>query len=39
LPRIAQVLAQLRGMPLDTLAQATTHNACTALPKLAALLE
>ena len=38
LPRIAQVLAQLRGMPLDTLAQATTQNACRALPKLAALL-
>jgi TatD DNase family protein len=38
LPRIAAVVAQLRGMPLDTLALATTHNACEALPKLAALL-
>ncbi|MFZ2327522.1 MAG: TatD family deoxyribonuclease, partial [Rhodoferax sp.] len=32
------VLAQLRGMPLDTLARATTGNACQALPRLAALL-
>ena len=38
LPRIAAVVAQLRGMTLDALAQATTHNACQALPKLAALL-
>lgn len=38
LPRMAAVLAQLRGMPLDTLARATTGNACQALPRLAALL-
>ena len=38
LPRIAAVVAQLRGMTLDALAQATTHNACDALPKLAVLL-
>jgi TatD DNase family protein len=38
LPRIAQTVAQLRGMALEDLAQATTHNACKALPKLAALL-
>ena len=38
LPRIAQVVAQLRGMPVDELAQATTANACTALPRLGALL-
>ncbi|MFZ3126945.1 MAG: TatD family hydrolase [Rhodoferax sp.] len=38
LPRIASVVAQLRGMPVEALAQATTHNACQALPKLAALL-
>jgi TatD DNase family protein len=38
LPRIAAVVAQLRGMTVETLAQATTQNACQALPKLAALL-
>ena len=38
LPRIASVVAQLRGMTLEALAQATTHNACQALPKLSALL-
>ncbi|MDR7308044.1 TatD family hydrolase [Rhodoferax saidenbachensis] len=38
LPRIAQSMAELRGMPLAELADATTHNACKALPKLAALL-
>lgn len=38
LPRIGAVLAQLRGMPADALAQATTSNACDALPRLAALL-
>lgn len=38
LPRIAAVVAQLRGISVEVLAQATTHNACRALPKLAALL-
>jgi TatD DNase family protein len=38
LPRIAQVVAQLRGMPLDALAQATTRNAFDALPRLGGLL-
>ena len=38
LPRIAQVLADLRRMPAEALAQATTRNACQALPGLAALL-
>jgi len=38
LPRMAAVLAQLRGLPLDALAQATTRNACQALPRLDALL-
>jgi TatD DNase family protein len=38
LPRIAEVVAELRGMPLQTLADATTRNACDALPRLAALL-
>lgn len=38
LPRIAQVLAQLRGIPLAELAEATTRNACQALPGLAGLL-
>ena len=39
LPRIAQTVAGLRGINVDTLAQATTANACDALPKLAALLK
>ena len=38
LPRIAEVVAQLRGMPVEALAEATTHNACVALPRLGALL-
>lgn len=38
LPRIAQTVADLRGIGLDELAQATTHNAVQALPKLAGLL-
>ena len=37
LPRIAQVLADLRGMPLHTLAKATSANAFVALARLAAL--
>jgi len=37
LPRIAQVLAALRGLDADALAQATTANARAALPRLAAL--
>ncbi len=39
LPRIAQVVAELRGMSLDALAEATTANACRALPKLKRLLK
>jgi TatD DNase family protein len=35
LPRMAQVLADLRGLPLPDLAAATTANACRVLPKLA----
>lgn len=38
LPRIAAVVAQLRGLSLETLAKATTDNAIQALPKLEALL-
>ncbi len=38
LPRIAQALAQLRGIAPDALAEATTANAYAALPKLRALL-
>jgi len=38
LPRIAAVVADLRGMPLEELAEATHANACAALPRLAALL-
>lgn len=34
LPRIAAVVAQLRGMTLEQLAVANWHNACAALPKL-----
>jgi TatD DNase family protein len=37
LPRMAQVLAALRGVPLPELAAATSANACRVLPKLAAL--
>ena len=38
LPRIAQVMAQLRGIPPEALALATRDNALHALPKLARLL-
>ena len=38
LPRIAAVVAQLRGIGLPALAEATTRNACEAMPRLAALL-
>jgi TatD DNase family protein len=38
LPRIAQVLAGLRGIELQALAEATTRNAVDALPRLQALL-
>lgn len=33
-PRIAETLAALRGMPLEEIAQATTANALSVLPKL-----
>ena len=39
LPRIAAVLAELRGIGLTELAEATTRNALVALPKLGALLQ
>ena len=38
LPRIGAVVAGLRGISVDALALATTHNAQVALPRLAALL-
>ena len=38
LPRIAQVVADLRGMAVAGLAQASTANACAALPGLQKLL-
>ena len=38
LPRIAQSMAQLRGISAEELAQATTANAMQALPRLKALL-
>ncbi len=37
LPRIGAVVAELRGLPLEDLMNATTTNALAALPKLAAL--
>jgi TatD DNase family protein len=39
LPRIAAVLAQLRGLGIEELAAATSRNACAALPRLDALLQ
>ncbi len=39
LPRIAAVIAELRGMTLEALASANRHNAIAALPKLAAVLD
>jgi TatD DNase family protein len=39
LPRIAQVLADLRGIGVDALADATNRNAMAALPRLAGLLD
>ena len=38
LPRIAQVLADLRGIPLEQLAQAVWENSIAALPKIEHLL-
>jgi TatD DNase family protein len=38
LPRIAEVLAQLRGITVDELAAATTRNAIAVLPRLATLI-
>jgi TatD DNase family protein len=38
LPRIAKVLAELRGITVQELAQASTKNAAEALPRLAPLL-
>lgn len=38
LPRIAAVIAQLRGIDETALASATTRNACEALPRLTALM-
>ena len=38
LPRIAQVLADLRGISLADVREATMRNACAALPRLAPLL-
>ncbi|MEJ8815787.1 TatD family hydrolase [Variovorax ureilyticus] len=38
LPRIAQVVADLRGMSVEALAEATTRNAMEALPRLSSLV-
>ena len=38
LPKIAEVVAQLRGISLQALAEATTRNALEALPRLRGLL-
>jgi TatD DNase family protein len=35
LPRIAETMAELRGLPLEEIARATTENARAVLPKLA----
>ncbi|MBO9645084.1 MAG: TatD family hydrolase [Pseudacidovorax sp.] len=37
-PRIAQVLAELRGLTVGAVAEATTRNAVAAVPRLAALM-
>jgi TatD DNase family protein len=37
LPRIGEVLANLRGIPVNELARLTSENACNALPRLAHL--
>jgi TatD DNase family protein len=39
LPRIAQVVADLRGISIEELQKASTHNAQAALPKLTPLLQ
>ncbi|MBS0500262.1 MAG: TatD family hydrolase [Burkholderiaceae bacterium] len=39
LPRIAAVLAGLRAVPVEAWAAQTTANACSALPRLAALVD
>lgn len=38
LPRIGEVLAELRGIPVADVAEATSRNACAAMPRLKALL-
>jgi TatD DNase family protein len=38
LPRIAAVVAELRGLPIEVLAEATTRNAADALPRLSSLM-
>ncbi|WP_435627593.1 TatD family hydrolase [Candidatus Ferrigenium straubiae] len=37
LPRIAETLAELRGLPLEEIARITTENALTVLPRLGSL--
>jgi TatD DNase family protein len=39
LPRIGEVVAELRAMPVDALMKATTENALAALPRLTALVQ
>ena len=39
IPRIGQLLADLRGLPVDVVRAATTANAYAALPKLAGLVK
>jgi TatD DNase family protein len=38
LPRIGEVLAELRGMPIDAVARATSANAVAAMPRLSKLI-
>ena len=39
LPRIGEVVAELRGMTVQALAEACTANALAALPRVASLLQ
>ncbi|HET9645539.1 MAG TPA: TatD family hydrolase [Burkholderiaceae bacterium] len=39
LPRIARTLAELRGRPLEEIAQLTSVNACRVLPRLGVLMQ
>ncbi len=38
LPAMAQVMSELRGLPLEAVAQANRRNACAALPRLVSVI-